>query len=235
MAADVVGYSRMMQADEAGTLAALKSRRSDILQPLVAKHQGRVVKVMGDGVLVEFTSVIKAVQCGVQLQEAMAAANASLAEDQRIVLRVGINLGDVVVEGSDIYGDGVNVAARLEALADPGSVFVSGNVQQEIASKLPLAIEDLGQRSLKNLDAPVHVYRVSAVASAIPTTAPVKMLGPAKPSIAVLPFVNMSGDPDQQYFSYGITEDIITELSRFHSLLVIARNSSFQYRARTLT
>ena len=181
LAADVVGYSRLMERDEAGTLAALKARRSEILQPLVSKHRGRVVKVMGDGVLVEFTSVLNAVQCGVQLQEAMAAANSTLPEDHRILLRVGINLGDVIVEGSDLYGDGVNIAARLEALADPGSVFVSDKVRQEVAGKFGLAFDDLGQQSLKNLAAPVQVYRVSVPGSA-GSAAPSKVTGPAKPS-----------------------------------------------------
>jgi TolB-like protein/class 3 adenylate cyclase/Flp pilus assembly protein TadD len=227
LAADVVGYSRMMQADEVGTLATLKSRRSEILQPLVAKHHGRIVKMMGDGVLVEFASVLNAVQCGIQLQEAMTAANLALPKEQRIELRVGINQGDVIVEGSDIYGDGVNIAARLETLADPGSVFVSGKVHQEIDGKLGLSFEDLGQQSLKNLAAPVQVYRVFG---ALPAATTNVVADTTKRSIAVLPFTNMSGDPEQQYFSDGITEDIITELSRFRSLVVIARHSSFQFR-----
>jgi len=230
LAADVVGYTRLMEADEVGTLAALKARRQDILRPLLAKHHGRVVKVTGDGVLVEFASVLNAVQCGVQLQDAMDSANAELPEDRHIVLRVGINLGDIIVEGGDIYGDGVNIAARLEAAAAPGTVLISGKVREEVASKLGLAFDDLGQQSLKNLAAPVQVYRVSVPGSSGPAAAPSKVTGPAKPSIAVLPFVNMSGNPEQQYFSDGVTEDIITELSRFHSLIVIARNSSFQYR-----
>jgi class 3 adenylate cyclase len=215
MAADVVGYSRLMQADEAGTLVALKSRRTEILQPLVLKHHGRIIKVMGDGAVVEFASVLNAVQCGVQLQDAMAAANVALPEDRRIVLRIGINLGDVIVEGSDLYGDGVNVAARLEAIADPGSVFISSKVHQEIAGKLELTFDDFGERSLKNIAAPVRVYRVSSVTSAVSAMALGKVTDAAKPVIAVLPFTNMNADPDQQYLSDGITEDIITELSRY--------------------
>ena len=232
LAADVVGYSRLMQADEAGTLAALKTRRTEVLQPVVAKHRGRVVKLMGDGVLIEFASAVDAVECAVQLQQAMQSANAGVPEEMRIVLRIGINLGDVMVEGGDLYGDGVNVAARLEALAEPGGVLISQTVHGQVRGKVPLAFEDRGERQLKNMAEPVRVYQVSgdlapdaAVALGQPDT--------KKPSIAVLPFTNMSGDPAQEYFSDGITEDIITELSRFHSLLVIARNSSFSYKGRS--
>jgi TolB-like protein len=219
-----------MQTDEAGTLAALKTRRRDILQPLVSQHHGRVVKLVGDGALVEFASAVDAVECAVRLQKEMGVANAALPEDRRLVLRIGINLGDVMVEGSDLYGDGVNIAARLEALAEPGSVVISEKVRQETAGKLALSFEDLGNQDLKNMAEPVRVYLVSSgpghVGSATPTNATPR----SKPSIAVLPFTNMSGDPEQQYFSDGITEDIITELSRFRSLFVIARHSSFQFR-----
>ena len=161
LAADVVGYSRLMQADEAGTLAALKTRRRDVLQPAIARHRGRIVKVMGDGVLVEFASAVDAVECAVALQEAMDAANDDMPEDRRIVLRIGINLGDVMVEGSDLYGDGVNIAARLEALADAGSVFISQTVFSHVKGKTNLDFEDLGERSLKNMAEPVRVYRLS--------------------------------------------------------------------------
>jgi TolB-like protein/Flp pilus assembly protein TadD len=233
LAADVVGYSRMMQADEAGTLAALKVRRTDILQPLVTRHHGRIVKLVGDGVLIEFASAVNAVECAVRLQKDMSVANAALPEDRRIVLRIGVNLGDVMVEGGDLYGDGVNIASRLEALAEPGSVVVSGKVRQEIVGKLECSFEDLGDQKLKNMAEPVRVFRMSAVPA--PARSPMPTKEPAsKPSIAVLPFANMSGDPEQKYFSDGLTEDIITELSRFHSLIVIARNSSFQYRDKAV-
>ena len=231
LAADVVGYSRMMQADEAGTLTALKSRRSDILQPLVSKHYGRLVKVMGDGVLVEFASAVNAVACSVELQEAMDNANASLAEDRRIILRIGLNLGDVMVEGSDIYGDGVNIASRLEALADPGSVFVSRTVYNHVRGKLKLGFDDLGDQQLKNIAEPVRIYRVQSLNEA--RGHPMLVL-PDKPSIAVLPFQNMSVDPEQEYFADGIVEEIITALSRMRWLFVIARNSSFTYKGRAV-
>jgi TolB-like protein/class 3 adenylate cyclase/Tfp pilus assembly protein PilF len=232
LAADVAGYSRLMGADEEGTLAALKTRRQDILQPLVAKHHGRIVKVMGDGVLVEFASPLSAVQCAVDLQRAMADANRQLPEDRHILLRIGINLGDVMIEGSDLYGEGVNIAARLETLAEPGSVFVSGKVRQEVGEKLGLMFDHLGERTLKNIAVPIQVYRVSGAPAPAPSVPFAKAAESPKPSIAVLPFTNMSGDSDQEYFSDGVTEDIITELSRFRDLFVIARNSSFQYRGK---
>jgi adenylate cyclase len=232
LAADVVGYSRLMEADEAGTLTSLKARRTEILQPLIARHRGRIVKVMGDGVLVEFASAVDAVECAVALQEAMEAANAGLPEDRRIVLRIGINLGDVMVEGSDLYGDGVNIAARLEALADPGSVFVSQTVFGHVKGKTDLDFEDCGEQSLKNMPEPVRIYKISGIAASAPTAALDQQRRTSRQSIAVLPFVNMSGDPEQEYFSDGITEDIIAELSRFRILQVIARNSSFQFKGQ---
>jgi TolB-like protein/class 3 adenylate cyclase/Tfp pilus assembly protein PilF len=231
LAADVVGYSRLMQADEAGTLAALKSHRSAILNPLVRRHRGRIVKVMGDGVLVEFASAVKAVECAVELQTAMAAANNAIAEAQRIVLRVGINLGDVMVEGSDLYGDGVNIAARLEGLAEPGGIYVSQAVVSHVRGKVALDFDNLGEQRLKNMAEPVGVYRVR-MAGAPPAALLLALRD--KPSIAVLPFQNMSGDPAQEYFSDGIVEDIITALSRFRNLVVIARNSTFAYKGRTV-
>jgi TolB-like protein/Tfp pilus assembly protein PilF len=230
--ADVVGYSRLMEADEAGTLDALKSRRAEIILPLVELHKGRVVKLMGDGILMEFTSAVSAVRCAVELQAAMAAANASLPEDEKIVLRVGISLGDVVVEGSDIYGDGVNIAARLEAIADPGGICVSDTIHRQVEGKVDLRFDDLGERSLKNIAIPVRVYRLlgeDGQAKAPPTLAL-----PDRPSIAVLPFQNMSGDPEQDYFADGIVEDIITALSRVRWLFVIARNSSQIYKGRSV-
>ncbi len=233
LAADVVGYSRLMQEDEAGTLAALKQRRREIFEPTLARHRGRVVKLMGDGVLVEFGSAVAAVQCAVELQQAMSAAVSSNdANDQKrktILLRIGVNLGDVIVEGSDLYGDGVNIAARLEALAEPGSICISAKVRDEVQGKIDVKLEDMGEVALKNMERPVHVFKISLTSKA-PQTVPSHTKGPDRPSIAVLPFSNLSGDPEQQFFSDGITEDIITELSRFHTLFVIARNSSFQYR-----
>jgi TolB-like protein/Tfp pilus assembly protein PilF len=230
LAADVVGYSRLMEEDETGTLAALKERRKGILQPLVAQHHGRIVKVMGDGVLVEFASAVNAVQCAAELQKRMAAANETLREDRRIALRIGINLGDVVVEGGDLYGDGVIIATRIQALAEPGGICVSASVHEQVRKKLPLSFEDLGLRDLKNMAQPVHFYRIGADGH----PAAIGGVASVRPSIAVLPFADMSGDPDQQYFSDGITADVITELSRFHDLFVIARHSSFQYRDKAI-
>jgi adenylate cyclase len=231
LAADVVGYSRLMQQDEAATLAALKSRRKEVLDPLVGKHHGRIVKLMGDGVLVEFASAVNAVACAVELQGAMQTANAELADDRRIVLRVGINLGDVMVEGSDLYGDGVNVAARLEPLAEPGGICVSAKVHGEVANKLELAFEYLGEQNLKNMAAPVGVYRLAAAAGAAPAS---RHAPPSKLSIAVLPFANMSGDPEQEYFSDGITEDIITDLSKVSTLNVLSRNTVFTFKGKAV-
>jgi class 3 adenylate cyclase len=213
LAADVVGYSRLMEADEAGTLATLKARRKEVLEPLVSKYQGRVFKVTGDGVLVEFASAVNAVQCAVDLLQGMTAANDRQPEDHHIVLRIGINLGDVMVEGSDLYGDGVNIAARLEAIAEPGSILVSGTAYDHIKGKVRAGLEDIGAQSVKNIAEPVRAYRVTGM----PTVAVSRpRSGTEKPSIAVLPFANMSGDPEQEYFSDGISEDLITELSKFH-------------------
>jgi len=197
---------------------------------MVAKHDGRVFKVTGDGVLVEFGSAVNAVQCAVDLQHAMAAANGDQPNDRHIVLRIGINLGDVMVEGSDLYGEGINIAARLETLADPAGIFVSGSAYDQVRNKVKIVFEDLGAQTLKNISQPVRTYRIIGTPSA---TAP-GLKDTAKPSIAVLPFTNMSGEPEQEYFSDGITEDIITELSRFRSLFVIARNSSFQYKGKNV-
>lgn len=230
LAADVVGYVRLVEQDEAATLAALKERRKGILQPLVAEHRGRVVKVMGDGVLVEFASAVNAVQCAVELQERMAAANEALSEDRRIALRIGINLGDVVVEGGDLYGDGVNIAARLQGLAEPGGIWISSKVHDEVRHKLTVALADMGDQAIKNIAMPIHVYRVAGEGQKTSLHSD-ESRAAGKPWIAVLPFTNLSGDPEQQYFSDGVTEDIITELSRFRQLSVIARNSSFQFRS----
>ena len=229
--ADVVGYSRLMAADEAATLAALKTRRRDILKPLVRKHHGRVVKFMGDGVLVEFASAVNAVEFAVALQEGMHSANAEVPEDRKIVLRIGINLGDVMVEGSDLYGDGVNIASRLEAMAQPGGILISGTAHDYVRNKTKFGFEDLGDQTLKNIAGPVRVYRISG---ALHVAMAVSKVTADKPSIAVLPFINMSGDPEQEYFSDGITEDLIAQLSRFRELFVISRNSSFVFKGRAV-
>jgi len=227
LVADVVGYSRLMEADETGTLAALKERRAGILEPVVKAHGGRVVKVMGDGVLVEFASAVKAVEAALELQEKFAKANEGINDDRRILLRIGINLGDVIGEGSDIYGDGVNIAARLEALAKPGGICVSRNVHEQVATKVAAAFEDLGEQQLKNIAAPMRAYRIGDdVEGAKPGSI---AAANRKVSIAVLPFDNLSGDPSQQYISDGITEDITTELARFSGLTVASRHAAFHY------
>jgi adenylate cyclase len=231
LAADVVGYSRLMAADEVGTLAALKARRREVIEPLVAKHHGRIFKTTGDGALVEFASAVNAVQCAVDLQQSMAAVNAGQPDDRQIILRVGVNLGDVMVEGPDLYGDGVNIAARLEGQADPGCVLISGITYDYVRNKLKAEFDDLGTLSLKNIAEPIRVYRVAGTPAV--ANAAAKTLAD-KPSIAVLPFTNMSDDPEQEYFSDGITEDIISALSRLHWLFVIARNSSFVFKGRSI-
>jgi adenylate cyclase len=233
LAADVVGYSALMESDEAGTLARLQSLRADIIDPRIAEHGGRIVKTMGDGVLVEFPSAVAAVENALSIQRAMAEHEASRPEDRRIQFRVGINLGDVIIEGDDIHGDGVNVAARLEGLCKPGGVYISGTVHDHVEGKLAANFEDLGEKSVKNIARPVHVFEVrdaeeSAKTDRADTAASLTL--PQKPSIAVLPFNNMSGDPEQEYFSDGITEDIITALSRVRWFFVIARNTTFAYK-----
>ena len=225
LAADVAGYSRLMGADEEGTLERLKALRRELVDPKIAAHQGRIVKTTGDGLLVEFASVVDAVRCAVAVQQAMPERDTGVAADDRIELRVGINLGDVIVEGDDLYGDGVNIAARIEGLADAGGVFVSNTVHDHVRDRLPFLFEDLGEQQVKNIARPVRVYRVRHFGAAAKNpSAPVPpVLGlPDKPSLAVLPFQNMSGDPEQEYFADGIAEDIITALSRYPSLFVVA-------------
>ncbi len=224
----------MMQADEAGTLAALKARRAEVFQPLVARHEGRIVKLMGDGALIEFASAVNAVNCAVALQSAMTEANAGLPDAKRIVLRIGINLGDVIVEGSDLYGDGVNIAARLEPLAEPGGLCISGSVFEHVNGKLPHSFVSLGPQTLKNIDRPIQIYRLAGKDGGRPAISAVELPLPDKPSVVVLPFVNMSDDPKQSYFVDGLTEDLITDLSKVPELFVIARNSSFTYRGRSV-
>jgi adenylate cyclase len=241
LAADVVGYSRLMGEDETGTLARLNSLRRELVQPRITERSGRVVKLMGDGLLAEFASVVEAVQCAVEIQQGMIGREAEIPDEQRIRLRIGVNLGDIIVEGSDIYGDGVNVAACLEGLAEPGGICVSGTVFDHVKGKVGLEFADLGERQVKNIRQPVRVYRIAidsgSEASEAADTFAESAGGlelPDKPSIAVLPFTNMSGDPEQEYFSDGITEDIITALSRLSGLLVIARNSTMVYKGQAV-
>jgi hypothetical protein len=211
------------------TLAALKSRRMQVLQPLLEQHHGRAFKVAGDGVLVEFASAVSALQCAIDLQHASAAANADLSEDRQIVLRIGLNLGDVMIEGSDLYGDGINIAARLEAIAEPGGILISGTAYDHVRNKIRAGFDDLGAQKLKNIAQPVHVYRISDTP---PVAASTSNIVSDKPSIAVLPFTNMSSDPEQEYFADGLAEDLITDLSKVPGLVVIARNSTFVYKGK---
>ncbi len=237
LAADVAGYSRLMGADEEGTLERLKALRRELVDPKIAEHKGRIVKTTGDGMLVEFASVVDAVRCAVAVQQAMPERDTGVAAGNRIELRIGINLGDVIVEGDDLYGDGVNIAARIEALADAGGVFVSNTVHDQVRDRLPFVFEDLGEQQVKNIARPVRVYRVRDVGAAAKSpTAPAQppLALPDKPSIAVLPFANMSGDPEQEYFADGMVEEIITALSRIRWLFVIARNSSFTYKGQAV-
>src|SRR2546423_2204715 len=256
LAANVAGYSRLMGADEEGTLERLKALRRELVDPKIAEHHGRIVKTTGDGLLMEFASVVDAVRCAVELQQAMPERNAGAAADNRIELRIGINLGDVIVEGDDLYGDGVNIAARIEALADAGGVFVSNTVHDHVRDRLPFLFEDLGEQQVKNIARPVRVYRVrpgsplpnpplpgldpgitgegSAFGARVGADGPPALALPDKPSIAVLPFANMSGDPEQEYFVDGMVEEIITALSHIRWLFVIARNSSFTYKGQAV-
>jgi adenylate cyclase len=237
LAADIVGYARLMERDEAGTLARVKALRTELLYPKVDEYGGRIVKTTGDGTLLEFPSAVDAVRHAVDVQGALARRGADEPADRRIALRMGINLGDVIIEGDDIYGDGVNVAARLEGLAEPGGICVSATVHEHVHSKIDLAFDDLGERAVKNIARPVRIYRIRLGAPA-PKPASAGEAGreaPAEPTVAVLPFTNMSGDPEQEYFSDGITEDIITDLSKVSGLMVIARNSSFVYKGKAIS
>jgi len=279
LAVDVVGYSRLMAADEAGTLAQLKTHRKEVIEPRTSEHHGRVVKLMGDGTLMEFASVVDAVNFAVELQQAMAARNSKVPEDRRITYRIGINIGDIIVEGDDIYGDGVNVAARLEALAEPGGICVSRTVFDHVKGKVEVGFEDLGAQTVKNIPEPVQTFRVRldsprAVHAIVATPAAkrtvrwpmvagslvlvvvvsgallwlrpwegrlepasgevIALALPDRPSIAVLPFTNMSDDPAQEYFVDGMTEDLITDLAKIDGLFVIARNTVFTYKGQSV-
>ena len=237
LAADVVGYSRLMGADEEGTLASLKAIRRELVDPRIVEHRGRIVKTTGDGLLVEFASVVDAVRCAVDVQREMAGRNTGVPAETRIEFRVGINLGDIIIDGDDIFGDGVNVAARLETLAAPGGICVSRVVRDQVRDKLAFTFEDMGEQQVKNIARPVRAHRIridSPEAEPPAASAEPALTLPDKPSIAVLPFQNMSGDPEQEYFVDGMVEDIITELSRFRALFVIARNSTFTYRGKVV-
>ena len=247
LAADVAGYSRLIEADEEGTLSRLKALRAEVIDRKIADHRGRIVKTTGDGLLLEFASIVDALRCAVEMQAALAESNALLPADRRIDFRIGINVGDIVVEDGDIFGDGVNVAARLEGLAEPRGICVSARVQEDAAGRLDLVFEDIGEQALKNITRPIRAYRVGARSprpSPPPRAEEGSALGarvgaaelplPDKPSIAVLPFANMSGDPEQEYFADGMVEEIITALSRIRWLFVIARNSSFTYKGQAV-
>jgi adenylate cyclase len=231
LAADVAGYSRLMGLDEEGTLALLKAYRRDVIDPKVAEHRGRIVKTTGDGALVEFASAVDAMRCALDVQRNMAECNAGLPDDKRIEFRIGINVGDIIADEGDVYGDGVNIAARIEPLAKPGSICVSDNAYRQVEGKMTLNVNDLGEQQLKNIVRPVHVFEVRLDGTA--AQPPILTL-PDKPSIAVLPFTNISGDAEQDYFADGMVEDIITALARYRHLFVIARNSSFTYKGRSV-
>jgi len=231
LASDVVGYSRLMGVNEERTLAQLQAHQRELLEPSISGHRGRIVKTTGDGMLVEFASVVDALRCATEIQRGMTERNAEVPTAERIEFRIGINVGDIMSEGGDIFGDGVNVAARLEALADPGGICVSGRVQEDARGKFDIPFEDAGEQRLKNIAWPVRVYKVR-LGGETPTAVPALSL-PDKPSIAVLPFTNMSGDPEQEYFADGVTEDLITALSRIRWFFVIARNSCFAYKGQS--
>ena len=232
LAADIAGYSRLMGADEEGTLARLKALRATLIDPAIAEHRGRIVKTTGDGMLVEFASVVDAMLCAIAVQGAMAARNGSEREERRVEWRIGVNLGDVIIDGDDIHGDGVNIAARLEALAEPGGICISRTVVTQTRGKLDFPVADLGEQALKNIAQPIHVFCVLAEPKTMPERGALPL--PDKPSIAVLPFQNISGDPEQEYFADGTVEEIITALSRIRWLFVIARNSSFTYKGQSV-
>ncbi len=241
LAADVVGYSRLMSKDETGTLNRLNALLKELVQPQLAARKGRIVKLMGDGLLAEFPSVVEAVQCAVDIQAGMELRESDLPDEQRVKLRIGVNLGDIIGKGADIYGDGVNVAARLEALAEPGAVCVSGTVRDHVLGKVDVDFADMGEQQVKNISQPIHAYQVRPAFANAPeareaasSSISEALTPPDRPSIAVLPFTNMGDDAEQEYFAEGMVEDIITGLSRIKWLFVIARNSSFVYKGQSV-
>jgi adenylate cyclase len=240
LAADVVGYSRLMEVDEAGTLARLKTVRMELIDPAIANCKGRLIKTTGDGMLVEFQSVTEALRCAVDFQQRMARRNRDMPASRTLLYRIGINLGDVIVEDGDIFGDGVNIAARLESIAEPGGICISAAVRDQVADRLDVGYEDLGEQQVKNIQRPIHVFKVLLNSEAPDsgrqgvTEASAPRTSARKPSIAVLPFLNRSGDSDQEFFADGLTEDIITELSRFRQLLVISRNAVFVHKGKPI-
>jgi adenylate cyclase len=239
LAADVAGSCRLIGIDEEGTLAQLKALRKTLFDPAIAEHHGRIVKNTGDGALVEFASVVDAVRCADEIQRSMAERNTDVALDKRIEFRIGIHIGDIIIGDDDIFGDGVNIAVRLEGIAEPGGICISDDAHRQVRGKVESILEDMGSQSLKNIAEPMRVWRARTDKSSSPTTRlPIETVQPLalpdKPSIAVLPFQNMSGDPDQDYFADGMVDEIITALSRFKSLFVIARNSSFTYKGRAV-
>jgi adenylate cyclase len=237
LAADVAGYSRLIGADEEGTLAQLKAFRKTLVDPTITKHRGRIVKTTGDGMLVEFASAVDAARCAVELQRGMADENTEIPQAKRIEFRIGIHLGDIIIDDNDIFGDGVNIAARLESIAVPGGISISRAVHDQVRDRINVCFDDKGEIALKNIARPVHVFAISGAKESKTIVAPESkpaLALPDKPSIAVLPFTNMSGDPEQDYFADGMVEDIITALSRFKALFVIARNSSFTYKGRAV-
>jgi adenylate cyclase len=231
LAADVAGFSRLMGVDEVGTARVLREHRAAV-DPIVASFGGRIVKTTGDGLLLEFPSIVAAVECALAIQKLMGERNTDLPQDRQMLFRIGINLGDVLIEGDDILGDGVNIAARLESIAEPGGICISESSYQQVRDKLDIRFEDMGDQHLKHIARPVRVYRISA--DKTPAQGRPTLTLPDKPSIAVLPFRNMSGDPEQEYFADGITEDITTALSRLRWFFVIARNSSFSYKGKVI-
>src|SRR6202040_2984385 len=241
LAADVAGYSRLMGADEEGTLARLKAIRKTLVDPQIAAHRGRIVKTTGDGVLVEFASAVDAARCALEVQRGMAGQNADVPQEVRIEFRIGIHVGDIIIDENDIFGDGVNIAARLEGIAEPGGVCISDDAQRQVRGKVDIAFDDMGPQTLKNIAEPMRAWRIqidqsspSAATAKPPARSAQPLALPDKPSIAVLPFQNMSGDPEQEYFADGMVEDIITALSRIRWLFVIARNSSFTYKGQAV-